>query len=254
MPKVSDKQSDKEVSNTSRRVSRRLDALSGKATSGGERETDTAFIARMRECADRAGSVNALAELSGVSQGGIRRYFEGGEPNRRALVAIARAAGVTVEWLATGKSPKDSPSQADVGVEFQLVPQYDVEASAGGGAIVEREAEIGKLAFRHQWLREKGLSAKDLVVIRVRGDSMAPTIRGGSIVLVDTRQDHVTDDGIYVLLVGEHLVAKRLQVDLRGGLYIISDNPAYEEQHLTTEEAKELYIVGRVVWAAGDVY
>lgn len=169
--------------------------------------------------------------------------------------------GVNIHWLVTGHGPaymrqleKQSPSHADVGVEFQLVPQYDVEASAGGGGIVEREAEIGKLAFRHQWLREKGLSAKDLVVIRVRGDSMAPTIYGGSIVLVDTRQDHVTDDGIYVLLVGEHLVAKRLQVDLRGGLYIISDNPAYEEQHLTTKEAHELYIVGRVVWAAGDVY
>lgn len=85
------------------------------------------------------------------------------------------------------------------------------------------ESEIGKLAFRRDWLRQKGLSAKDLVVIRVTGNSMSPTIRNGSLVLVDTHQEQVKEDGIYVVSWGGHLVAKRLQLDFAGGVYVISD-------------------------------
>lgn len=83
---------------------------------------------------------------------------------------------------------------------------------------------------------------------------MAPTIREGSLVLVDTRKERPKEDGIYVLMVDGHLMAKRLQLDLAsGGLYIRSDNPAYREQHLTKEQASHLYIIGRVVWAGGEV-
>jgi DNA-binding phage protein len=67
-----------------------------------ESSADPAFVARMQKCADRAGSVNALARKAGLSQSGIRRYFSGGEPTRKVLIALANAAQVDVLWLATG--------------------------------------------------------------------------------------------------------------------------------------------------------
>ena len=63
---------------------------------------DPAFVARMQACAERAGSVNALARKAGLSQSVIRRYFAGGEPTRKVLIAISNAAEVDFLWLATG--------------------------------------------------------------------------------------------------------------------------------------------------------
>lgn len=64
---------------------------------------DSAFVGRMHQCAERAGSVNALARKAELSQSGIRRYFSGGEPTRKVLIAIANAVGVDFLWLATGE-------------------------------------------------------------------------------------------------------------------------------------------------------
>ena len=82
---------------------------------------------------------------------------------------------------------------------------------------------------------------------------MSPTISDGSLALVDTRKERVQEDGIYVLMVDGHLIAKRLQADFRGGVYIRSDNEAYRDEHLNADEAANLYISGRVVWAGGEI-
>ena len=211
---------------------------------------------RIGGIADMVGGNSSLARMCGFSESVIRKWrLEMSEPCASDLVVMARAANVTIEWLTTGEGNKHPPEATeDVGVEFVLVPRYNVEASAGSGSLVGVESEIGKLAFRRDWLRQKGLSDKDLVVIRVTGDSMSPTIRNGSLVLVDTHQEQVKEDGIYVVSWDGHLVAKRLQVDFAGGVYVISDyHEKYPERHLRAEEASSLYVIGRVVWAGGEV-
>lgn len=70
-------------------------------------ELENNFIARMGLCADKVGSVSALARKAGISQSGIRRYFSGGEPTRPHLAALAEAAQVRLEWLATGDGEPD---------------------------------------------------------------------------------------------------------------------------------------------------
>lgn len=70
---------------------------------------DTAFIERMNAIAKKVGSVNALAKKAGISQGGIRRYFSGGEPSRIQLIALAKAADVSVAWLAGEEEAKKEP-------------------------------------------------------------------------------------------------------------------------------------------------
>ena len=48
-------------------------------------------------------------------------------------------------------------------------------------------------------------------------------------------------------------MAKRLQSDFSGGVYVRSDNPAYREQHLSADLAANLRIVGRAIWAGGKL-
>lgn len=78
---------------------------------------DPGFVARMQKCAERAGSVNALARKADLSQSGIRRYFSGGEPTRKVLIAIAEAAEVDFLWLATGEGPMLKGDAAARGAE-----------------------------------------------------------------------------------------------------------------------------------------
>lgn len=207
-------------------------------------------------------STNAFALKCGVPESSMRKYLSGSIPGTDRAVQISKACGVNLEWFATGEGPKmaneirEAPASysSEMGAEFTLVPRYTV--AAAGGAI-ERENEIGKLAFRRDWLRQKGLEATDLAVARIKGDSMSPTIREGALVLVDCRRQHEKPkaDGIYVIQIDGDLLAKRIQIDLAGdgALYIKSDNPAYTDQHLDAAAADRLWIVGRVIWAGGEI-
>jgi hypothetical protein len=61
-----------------------------------------------------------------------------------------------------------------------------VEASAGPGAHVDAELPIGSYGFDERWLRFVCRpKPHDLSIIRVSGDSMAPTLANGDDILVD---------------------------------------------------------------------
>ena len=71
--------------------------------------------------------------------------------------------------------------------EYAYIPMYDVEVSAGNGAAAYGVAEpANHLAYRKDWLKLRGLFAKDLNCVTARGDSMEPTIHSKDMLLVDT--------------------------------------------------------------------
>ena len=66
---------------------------------------DTELKARIREIiGDEAGA--AFARRCGIPESLLRKYLNGSQPSVRNLVVMARAAGVSVEWLATGRREK----------------------------------------------------------------------------------------------------------------------------------------------------
>ncbi|HCO78260.1 MAG TPA: transcriptional regulator [Rhodocyclaceae bacterium] len=72
-----------------------------------EQESDTAsgLPARLRECiADE--TVSSFARRCQLPEATIRSYLDGKKPVFDKLVKIADAAGVTVDWLATGRGPR----------------------------------------------------------------------------------------------------------------------------------------------------
>lgn len=132
--------------------------------------------------------------------------------------------------------------------EFELVPFYDVEASAGAGALVDQEQIAGEMAFRRDWLKEMGLQLAHCALIKARGDSMEETIHDGDLLLVDTRIDAIKDDAIYIIQSDHVLIVKRVQHALDGSLIIISDNDKYENQTISPSQADKLKVAGRVRW------
>src|SRR5271168_605101 len=65
---------------------------------------DEEFRRRLRLIMQQFGSVADLARAVGVSDNAIYKWVSGrGQPGMMSLVNLAKAAGVSVEWLATGR-------------------------------------------------------------------------------------------------------------------------------------------------------
>jgi lambda repressor-like predicted transcriptional regulator len=60
------------------------------------------FKKRLQFCVEKVGTLYALAKKAGLPTNTLRRYFDDSEPSRTKLIAIAHAAEVSVQWLATG--------------------------------------------------------------------------------------------------------------------------------------------------------
>jgi hypothetical protein len=74
-------------------------------------------------------------------------------------------------------------------------------------------------------------AASKLSIIRVEGDSMAPTLNAGDDILIDPIDcEERLRDGIYVLRVDDALVVKRIALNPVGRRVTVqSDNPAYPD-------------------------
>lgn len=72
-----------------------------------------AFIGRLKICEQRVGNESKWAREAGISQSTIRGYTARNvEPPRNVLIELARAAGVSALWLATGEGPIETKQAA----------------------------------------------------------------------------------------------------------------------------------------------
>ena len=197
-----------------------------------------------------------LAEQVGVSQQAIAKVVNGETKSPKNILEIATALNVDPHWLKTGEGDPDSdfvrvvnlhdPAAANT-VRVEIL---DIEASAGNGTFLTR-AEQGLLAqefdldfFRRQFGRT---DAKNLKIIAVKGDSMAPTLESGDLLYVDVAENYFSADGLYVFTFDEHTFVKRLQKRGRE-MWAMSDNKEkYEPWQIHTDDP--IYIHGRVVFS-----
>mgnify|MGYP002139121465 CR=1 FL=1 len=209
-------------------------------------------------------SYKAFAELVGMSESGMRKYFPpfNSLPTIDKALRIARTCNVNLEWLATGQGPKHPDGVAEQTVrpdefdeEYALIDGYHVTVSTGHGAFNDDHEVKRKLAFRRKWLKFRQLNPDNLAVVFAKGDSMEPTIHSGDSILVDLSRNQIQDGGLFVLRLGDELYAKRLQKRVDGGVNIISDNKAgYETLSVLPNELESLSIIGKVVWLGHDFF
>ena len=137
--------------------------------------------------------------------------------------------------------------------EFAMIPGFNIQVSAGFGAVNGDEQPTRYLAFRRKWLKFRGFNEKNLVVVFAKGDSMEPTITNNNSLLIHTEINSIQDGGIYVIRQDDTLLVKRVQRLLDGNLKLISDNIAYEPMVLTKDSFESLDVIGQVVWIAKDI-
>ncbi|MGV1684178.1 S24 family peptidase [Sphingopyxis sp. NJF-3] len=185
----------------------------------------------------------------------IQQYIKRGSPRRLAEEDRARIAAYlgVPEAMLGGPTPRVAAASRARGPGMVLVPKLAIGASAGAGASIDGEPVEGELAFDPRWLRGLGADPRALSIIRVAGDSMAPTLNDGDDILVDgSDAAGRLRDGIYVLRMDDGLMVKRVaRAPGQGRLSVISDNPQYPSWNDLPMTAVRL--VGRVVWTGRRV-
>lgn len=222
------------------------------------------------------------------TRGAVGHYLSNRrEPNQDQLVSLAKKLECSLEWLLTG-NPKFSPERVIEGHvirperprpaqlhphlkpvqiiewenpedlpddQYALIPRVRLKLSAGNGTLITEELPDAPLAFTTEWIKRKGVKRSKLVIVNATGDSMEPTLCDGALLLIDTGSTEITDGRIYALRYGDQLRVKRLYRRYDGGLIIRSDNQhKYPDEILTPTDMNEhIYVIGRVIWQAGDL-
>ena len=208
-----------------------------------------------RLLAERGIDYARISQVIGRNPAYIQQYIKRGSPRRLAEQDRARIAaylGVS-EAMLGGPVQRVAPPARVRGPGMILVPKLAIGASAGAGASVDGEAVEGEVAFDPKWLRELGADPRALSIIRVEGDSMAPTLDDGDDILVDGGDAAARlRDGIYVLRMDDVLMVKRVaRAPGQGRISVISDNPHYRSWDDLPMASVQL--VGRVVWTGRRV-
>jgi len=200
-----------------------------------------------RLCAERGEDFAGLSRMLGRNPAYIQQFVRRGVPRRLKedeRRKLARYFGIAEALLG---GPADETVQLPGLVS---VKRHPVTVSAGPGAIVTEELGKPYFAFDERWLKALTPSAPaNLSIVRVEGDSMAPTLNAGDDILVDLGDagDRLRD-GIYVLRIDDALVVKRLALNPVGRrITVQSDNPAYPDW--PDCGPNDVRPIGRVIWS-----
>lgn len=217
-----------------------------------------------KEMADKGWSEGELSRRSGVTQPTIHRIISGesNSPRQKNVEQIAKALGVTAEFLWKGVSstltgsetpyPR-TPSEAD----FVLIPQLSVVGECGDGHLNGHIEIEGGLAFRRDWLTKLSVKPEHCRALYAEGASMEPYIFEDDIVLVDTSDRLPKDRTPYAIRRADGGISfKRLIRQLSGTWLLRSDNPdkaMYPDEEVSATAMHDIPIIGRIVWRGGQM-
>lgn len=220
-----------------------------------------------------------FAQKFNIHRNTISRYESGdGAPDGEFLKMLCKHYNLNSEWLLFGEGPmykghkvacncsqegpeEPQPLYVDENGEtvipqwknpdpemFDYIPMAETKLSAGGGSFVISEDIEGYYAFRKSWLSAVAASPRKLVLMRVTGDSMSPTIQANDTVLIDIGRRHITEGMIFAIRFDSTIMIKRLSFRPGGRIMVISDNRA--EYDAYEADMRDLHIIGQVIFFA----
>ena len=218
-----------------------------------ENEHVGARLKRLMRAAEPPVTVERVAEACGVSVQAVYKWFDTGKVARKHIPVLAELLKLSMDALFSDDAASDSAAIAD---KYEFVTRVrGAVLSAGKGKIVWEHEEIDNShAFTRAWLQRKRLNPKNCRIITVDGDSMAPELRNGYVVLIDTADRDVRSGKIYALTYDGETLIKRLFRLPDGSLEIRSDNPLPEYRAITVrpQDLDRVNIIGRKRWHSGD--
>lgn len=226
-----------------------------------------AFVAELLErLKSRIDSTNEsekeFAKRLGSSEALFKNLSSGSLPSADRLAVLLSEIGETLVLGRDRQSDDSVPVRyvALEGVDYASISLHDAWLSAGPGAENHVSNIVDQLAFRRDWLMREGIDAARASLARVKGDSMAPTLSCGDMVLINQAQAEPSvrrrgakdrrRSPIYALVEGGEARIKRIERPDEETMILISDNPDYSPEIRTTAQRERLQttIIGKVVW------
>lgn len=200
-------------------------------------------------------NLKEFSDAIGISYRTVQNYLSGERGvGSEFLTALSERLGVSATWILTGMGAQrldGQPSDGDfTSSKFIPITRFAVEASAGHGSLVQDETGSGTYAYNKAFLDRRSLKPADLAVIAVKGDSMAPDIHDGDLILVNRAEadpDNLREGAIYVVHYDNGLYVKRIQRAPGRRLMLASSNPAYPPITVDDADAASVQLIGRVV-------
>jgi phage repressor protein C with HTH and peptisase S24 domain len=197
----------------------------------------------------------ALSRLLGRNPSYVQQFVKYGVPkkldeeDRRLLAEHFNVSEVELGARPAGKSERLSARLVPNNDSREIhIPYFNIGASAGAGSVLEEEQPDHSLVFDSSWARSLASSSVSaLSVLRVKGDSMMPTLNDGEHIVIDTADRERPREGIYVLRIDDALYVKRVTVNpVSKRLSINSDNPLHSQW--PDCDPSHINLIGRVVW------
>lgn len=150
---------------------------------------------------------------------------------------------ITINWILLGESSMKLIEREEEIYKIRLIDK--INASCGGGGFCDEEAEAKYIYLDKNSANKLGIiNSENVEAIRAVGDSMTPTIKEDSTVLVDRTKNTLNSSGVYVVNTVSGLFVKRLSLNPNGGVDLISDNKNY---NTITMPVQEVSIIGKVI-------
>jgi phage repressor protein C with HTH and peptisase S24 domain len=202
----------------------------------------------------------ALATAVGVSQQAVMELEAGRAKGTKHTAKFARALGQDPLWLETGDGRMRDPAKAKRQsrseqhqtapelADYERIPLFDLRSASGPDALADADGAIGYEFFASTWLRQLTPSPfSQLAAVVMSGDAMMPTLGHGDRALVDTAQQNIKREGIYVLSLDGTLMIRRVTMHPATKRATISaDNASYQPYQDLDPDA--LQSLGRVIW------
>lgn len=131
---------------------------------------------------------------------------------------------------------------------YIMVPELVVIISNGHEPYVTTN-DVGEIILSKKFLEKEGLLNTKLATISMIGDSMENTIHDGDTILVSIKDYTLSTvlDGIFVILLKNALIVKRLQYDPVNVTYNVkSDNPTYQDFIINPSEEPSFKVIAKL--------
>ena len=118
--------------------------------------------------------------------------------------------------------------------------------------VMRRYADLGAIAAATcDWLRERGISPAQACLLTVAGDSMAPTLGDGDLVMIDERRTTIRNRHVYAFVDTDGTArVKRLDLVDNEMMVLTSDNPIHATETRRGPDLNRMRVLGEIVWSA----
>lgn len=202
--------------------------------------------ARLSKALDQA----KLAAKIDVATRTVQRWENGDQvPDSNYLMRIARMTGVTAHWLLTGEGDMFAraitetkvvplPTNRYKRVELVTVPL--LSSVPGGAPNLYFHAD-----YVEKYITVDNVSDANAFALTVKGNSMAPRIEDGDVIVVSPKLESRSGD-ICVVRVNDEDTVKRVKIEAEF-IQLVPLNPEYEPMVVRKKDVSFVWKVVRVI-------